>query len=89
MPNIAPDSVARLFLNMPPGFEISGRLFWQARELLGTNLLSLLFAVLGLIVAALVWKRTRSSDRALPYAVGGLLVASSLQIARVLLEQGT
>lgn len=37
MPNTVTDSVARLLLNMPHGFEISGRLFWQARELLGAN----------------------------------------------------
>jgi predicted tellurium resistance membrane protein TerC len=52
------------------------------------NWLSLIFAMLGLVVAAAVWKRTHSSHRALPYAVGGLMVASGFQIARVLLEQG-
>lgn len=31
------DSIARLLLNMPPGVEIGGRFFWQARELLGPN----------------------------------------------------
>lgn len=34
---IASDSVARLLLNMPSGFEIGGRFYWQARELLGDN----------------------------------------------------
>lgn len=34
---IASDSIARLLLNMPPGFEIGGRFFWQAQELLGPN----------------------------------------------------
>lgn len=52
------------------------------------NWLSLVIALLGLTVAVVVWGVTRSSDRALPYAVGGLLVASGLQIARVLLAQG-
>lgn len=34
---IASESIARLLLNMPPGFEIGGRFFWQAQELLGPN----------------------------------------------------
>ena len=38
---IATESIARLLLNMPPGFEIGGRFFWQAQEILGPNFMLL------------------------------------------------
>ena len=38
---IATEAIARLLLNMPPGFEIGGRFYWQAQELLGPNFMLL------------------------------------------------
>jgi len=52
------------------------------------NWVSIGAAMLGLLLAGTVWAWTRSSDRAMPYAVGGLLVASAIQMARVLLAEG-